>query len=119
MRKGYTWLLVDPDHPRHTQTDAAPSSSADSADSPEPARNSAGTEGGAEWLFVRGEESIRIVTDRATTTLLEFGPGPRQTSYRFGSAASLEKFRQTFEQRVLLNGWVLLDIADRRVSGRR
>lgn len=118
MRKGYTWLLVDPDHPRHTHTDAALSSSADSADSADPASNSARTEGAAEWLFVRGEESIRIVKEPGTTTLLEFGPGPRQKSHRFGSAASLERFRQTLEQRVLLNGWVLLDVADRRVSRR-
>lgn len=76
------------------------------------------TEDVEEWLFVRGDESIRIIKNQSTTTLLIFGPGPRQNSHEFENEASLEEFRQSFEHRVLLDGWVLLDVGDRRVPGR-
>ena len=119
------WLPVEPvDHPRHAQPGAEPppgASGASGADIPEPQGESAGTvgrdtEGADEWLFVRGKESIRVTRDPAATTLLMFGPGSLQNSHEFDSAASLEAFRQSHEQRVLREGWVLLDVSDRRAS---
>ena len=151
MRNSYTWLLILPEPPRHTQPSGVLASSASSADISTPQSKSAGTVGrsteGADRpqspaaisearhtapcdetdplqgeplvearLFVRGEESIRITTDPATTTLLVYGPGLFQNSYKFDSTVSLDELRQSYEQRVLRGGWV--DAADRRASGR-
>lgn len=153
MRKGYTWLLIEPEHARDTQPSVALPSSAASADIAMPpsmraGRAGRGTEGAdrtpspavineerdaarydetdslqwalssAAWLFVRGEESIRITRHPTRTTLRVYGPGLLQNSHEFESTASLEKFRQSYEERVLRNGWVLLKVTDRRASGR-
>ena len=153
MRKGYTWLLIEPEHPRDPQPSAALPSSASGADVSQPPRQSAGTVGpgpeGADrsqapvaisekrdaarwhdtdalqwalpleaWLFVHGEESIRIIKHPSRTTLRVYGPGLVQESHAFKSTVSLEAFRQSYEERLLRSGWVLLSVSDRRASAR-
>ena len=153
MRKGYTWLLIEPEHPRDPQPSAALPSSASSADASKPPRQSAGIEGpgtkGADrtesavaiseerdaarrnetdasqwplpleaWLFVHGEDSIRIVKHPTGTTLRVYGPGLLQESHEFKSTVSHDAFRQSYEERLLRSGWVLLNVSDRRTSAR-
>jgi hypothetical protein len=65
------------------------------------------------WLFVRGEESIRITTG-PQGTLRIFGPRDASQSCDFTDAASLEQFVESYRQRLLNDGWVLAIVAERR-----
>ena len=65
------------------------------------------------WLFVRGEESIRLTTS-PTGTLLIFGPGDAQQSFDFTEATTLTQFLESYQQRLLDDGWVLAIVAERR-----
>ena len=69
------------------------------------------------WLFIRGDESIRITRFPTALTLLIHGPGHAEHSHKFESRASLEDFQQCHEQRLLSAGWMLVEVADRRRSG--
>jgi hypothetical protein len=64
-------------------------------------------------LFVRGEESIRITTG-PQRTLRIFGPRDASQSCDFSDAASLEQFLESYQQRLLNDGWVLAIVAERR-----
>jgi hypothetical protein len=68
------------------------------------------------WLFVRGEESIRIKRASTGVRLLTYGPGDATGSHDFTSAASLEEFLQSYQQRLKNDGWVLAIVAERRQS---
>jgi hypothetical protein len=65
------------------------------------------------WLFVRGEESIRITT-APQGTLRIFGPRDASQSCDFTDATSLEQFVESYRQRLLNDGWVLAVVAERR-----
>ena len=65
------------------------------------------------WLFVRGEESIRITTG-PQGTLRIFGPRDANQSCDFGDAISLEQFVDSYKQRLLDDGWGLAIVAERR-----
>jgi len=65
------------------------------------------------WLFVRGEESIRL-TSSPTGTLLIFGPGDAHQSCDFTDATTLTRFLESYQQRLLGDGWVLAIVAERR-----
>jgi hypothetical protein len=65
------------------------------------------------WLFVRGDESIRLTTG-PQGTLRIFGPRDASQSFDFSDAASLEQFLESFQQRLLNDGWVLAIVAERR-----
>ena len=65
------------------------------------------------WLFVRGEESIRITTG-PQGTLRIFGPRDASQSLDFTDAASLGHFVESYQQRLLSDGWVLAIVAERR-----
>jgi hypothetical protein len=65
------------------------------------------------WLFVRGEESIRV-TATPTGSLLIFGPGDAHQSFDFTEAATLTQFMESYQQRLLGDGWVLAIVAERR-----
>jgi hypothetical protein len=65
------------------------------------------------WLFVRGEESIRLTTS-PRGTLLIFGPGDAHQSCDFTEAATLMQFVESYQQRLLDDGWVLAVVAERR-----
>jgi hypothetical protein len=70
------------------------------------------------WLFVRGEESIRITTGPARTLLI-FGPGEARQSCDFTDAAALTHFLESYQQRLLDDGWILGIIAERRRPDRQ
>jgi hypothetical protein len=106
MTKGYTWFLTGPEHKRAAALDAQSPSAISSTE--------------AVRLFVRGDESVRITTHNRTLSLSVFGPGRVQKVHEFTSTEALAEFLESFEQQMLGNGWMLLDVADRRkvVRGR-
>jgi hypothetical protein len=104
MTKGYNWLLIGPDQTRPAASD--------------PDLLSAVTTEQEGRLFVRGDESVRIITQNRTLSLNVFGPGRVQKIHEFTSTAALAEFLRSFEQQMLSNGWMLLDVADRRKVGR-
>jgi hypothetical protein len=106
MTKGYTWLLRGPDQKRAAALDAQSPSAIPNTE--------------AVRLFVRGDESVRLTTHNRTLSLSVFGPGRVQKVHEFTSTAALGEFLESFEQQMLGNGWMLLDVADRRkvVRGR-
>jgi len=69
------------------------------------------------WLFVRGEESIRI-SSPTSATLLACGPGIAKRAYNFDNPASMQEFLQSYQERLLSEGWVLAALAERRESER-
>ena len=71
------------------------------------------------WLFVRGDESVRIMSFLSGLTLLVCGPGTAEHSQHFNSEASLDEFRRGYEQRLIDDKWELLAEADRRGSGQQ
>ena len=106
MTKGYTWLLTGTEQKRAAAADPT---------SPLAAANTEGVR-----LFVRGDESVRITTHNRMLSLSVFGPGRVQKVHEFTSTTALGEFLESFEQQMLGNGWMLLDVADRRkvVRGR-
>ncbi len=71
------------------------------------------------WLFVRGDESVRIMSILSGLTLLVCGPGTAEHAHHFDSEASLEDFRRWYEQRLIDDKWVLTEDPDRRGSGQQ
>jgi len=67
-------------------------------------------------LFVRGGESIRIARASTGKRLLTYGPGHAKDSQDFPSAALLEAFLESYQQRLKKEGWVLAIVAERRQS---
>ena len=70
------------------------------------------------WLFVRGEESIRITTG-PQGTLRIFGPREANQSCDFSDAASLDQLVASYQQRLLNDGWVLAIVAERRQADKQ
>jgi hypothetical protein len=68
------------------------------------------------WLFVRGEESIRIKRASKGVRLLTYGPRDAKSAHDFTSPASLDEFLHSYQQRLKDDGWVLAIVAERRQS---
>jgi hypothetical protein len=68
------------------------------------------------WLFMRGEQSIRVTRAPSGARLLTFGPGEAHQAYDFAGNASLEQFLQEYQQRLLDDGWLLAIVSERRQS---
>ena len=71
------------------------------------------------WLFVRGDESVRIMSFLSGLTLLVCGPRNAEHAHHFDSEASLDDFRRGYEQRLIDDKWALAEDADRRGSGQQ
>ena len=69
------------------------------------------------WLFLRGEESIRIVRDPRAFVLRVEGPGYEREVHAFKDEAGVGEFQRIFEERLLADGWMLGASQERR-SGR-
>jgi hypothetical protein len=69
------------------------------------------------WLFVRGEESVRIVRDPGAFVLRVEGPGYEREVHAFKDEAEVGEFQRTYEARLLAEGWMLGASHERR-SGR-
>jgi hypothetical protein len=69
------------------------------------------------WLFVRGEESVRIVRDPGAFVLRVEGPGYEREVHAFKDEAEVGEFQRHYEARLLAEGWMLGASQERR-SGR-
>ena len=69
------------------------------------------------WLFVRGEDSVRIVRDPVAFVLRIEGPGYEREVHAFKSEGEIGEFQRNYEARLLAEGWVLGASQERR-SGR-
>jgi hypothetical protein len=67
------------------------------------------------WLYVRGDQSVRIVMDEGS--LVIYGPGDslRREAYGDGAAATLEHSK--LEQQLVQDGWSLERMSTERRSG--
>ena len=104
MNKDYRWLLIGPDNPRASHTEAGTSLLPDEADD--------------VHLFSRGQESIRITIRTGMRMLHVFGPGRVQKMHEFSSVEDLHEFLQSYEEGVRASGWTLLDVTERRIASR-
>lgn len=71
------------------------------------------------WLYVRGDESIRVTRLPTGVTLLVFGPLSAEHSHQFDSEATLKEFWHWYEQHLLAEGFVLQERVERRSAGDR
>jgi hypothetical protein len=69
------------------------------------------------WLFLRGEESVRIVRDPGAFVLRVDGPGYEREVHTFKDEAEVGEFQRNYEARLLAEGWMLGASQERR-SGR-
>ena len=69
------------------------------------------------WLFVRGEESVRIVRDPREFILRIEGPGYEREVHAFKSETEIGEFQRNYEARLVAEGWMLGASQERR-SGR-
>ena len=70
------------------------------------------------WLFVRGEESVRLEVIRAAEEfqLDVWGPGRARASHRFDALSAATTAVETHQQGLLGEGFVLQARAERRVT---
>jgi DNA-binding response OmpR family regulator len=67
------------------------------------------------WLFVRGEESVRIVRPQDLTLMLRVcGPGWTREVYRFESELELSAFQAAYEQRLVNSGFTFVAFREDR-----
>jgi hypothetical protein len=66
------------------------------------------------WLFVRGDQSVRIVMDG--TSIGVYGPGDRFSHSRFGEAMDATLHQAAVEQTLVHDGWTLEHFATERRS---
>ena len=71
------------------------------------------------WLYVRGDQSIRVTRLPAGVTLLVFGPLSAEHSHQFDSEATLNEFWHWYEEHLVAQGWVLHERVERRSAGAR
>jgi hypothetical protein len=75
------------------------------------------------WLYVRSQESVRIVTDGGNVAV--YGPGPHFSHSRFPDEMDAVLHHAALEDALVRQGWTLEELtterrsgADRRVSSR-
>ena len=73
------------------------------------------------WLFVRGEESVRLEVIQAAEEfqLDVWGPGRARASYRFNELAAATTAVEAHQQELLGEGFVLQARAERRAASDR
>ena len=69
------------------------------------------------WLFLRSEDSIRIVRDPGAFVLRIEGPGYEREVHAFKDEAEVAVFQRNYETRLTAEGWMLGASQERR-SGR-
>jgi len=69
------------------------------------------------WLFLRSEDSIRIVRDPGAFVLRIEGPGYEREVHAFKNEGEVATFQRNYEMRLTAEGWVLGASQERR-SGR-
>jgi hypothetical protein len=66
------------------------------------------------WLFVRGNESIRLMRPEAHCALRVNGPGARHEQYDFDREEDRTEFQRSLEAQLMAEGWVLESFSERR-----
>ena len=66
------------------------------------------------WLFVRGDESVRIVMDGSSVGV--YGPGDRFSHLRFGETLDATLHQAAVEQTLVRDGWSLEHFTSERRS---
>jgi hypothetical protein len=69
------------------------------------------------WLFVRGPESVRIVTDGGSIGV--YGPGTRVSHAQFGEAMDATLHQAAVEQSLVHDGWTLERLTTERRAASR
>ena len=68
------------------------------------------------WLFVRGQESIRITRDRTELGLFVYGPAAAEQVRTFESVDGLKEYMEGLTQELQAERWTLHATLDRRGS---
>jgi hypothetical protein len=71
----------------------------------------------SSWLFVKGDESIRVVCP-SSTVLIVSGPGTSHARYPFGDEAGVQAYQIELAEEFSSGGWVLIGEDYDRRSGR-
>jgi hypothetical protein len=73
---------------------------------------------GPSWLFVKGDQSIRVVRPLATTALSVSGPGRARAQYAFDGEAAVQAYQMELAEQFSAAGWILIGENHDRRSGR-
>jgi hypothetical protein len=71
------------------------------------------------WLFVRGDESIRLVRNRTELVLFIHGPGSLFRRQEFEGEEALLYFQRSLEHQLVADGWELRSTHERRSGSDR
>ena len=69
------------------------------------------------WLFVRGEESVRVIraaTPEGRARLLIYGPGNKQSTLEFQDGVTCTSREAEIERELVGDGFTLEQFTDRR-----
>ena len=69
------------------------------------------------WLFVRGDESVRVVraaTPEGRARLLVYGPGNTHATFEFDDIVTCTQRQAAMERRLVADGFMLERFTDRR-----
>lgn len=70
------------------------------------------------WLFVRGDETIRINVTADGLSLAANGPGHERKHFKFGDEPTATEFIRLYEHSLTGAGWALQAFVERRSSNR-
>lgn len=67
-----------------------------------------------EWLFVRGEETIRVNRSANGLSVAANGPGHDRRVFKFADEVTAAEFLRLYEHFLAGGGWVLQAFVERR-----
>ena len=68
------------------------------------------------WLFIRGEEAIRVNYSAEGLSIAVSGPGYERRLFRFGDEDTASEFVKLYEHFLSGDGWVLQAFVERRAG---
>ena len=69
----------------------------------------------SSWLFVKGDQSVRVVRPPAVTVLNVSGPGHARARYSFNEETAMQAYQIELAEQFSTAGWVLVgENVDRR-----
>jgi hypothetical protein len=71
----------------------------------------------SSWLFVKGDQSIRVVRPLAATALSVSGPGRARAQYAFDGEAAVQAYQMELAEQFSAAGWILIGQDYERRSG--
>jgi hypothetical protein len=71
----------------------------------------------SSWLFVKGDQSIRVVRPHAATALSVAGPGPARAEYAFDGEGAVQAYQVELAEQFSAAGWILIGQDHERRSG--